>query len=103
MSNRKTCKKDIIKLVGFAICTTATLMMFSEVAFAKFDLDAGVSAATKPLIDGLEAHWGKGILLSGGGATLIGEGDGRQKAVKAAIGCAAGGAVILGLIAMLKS
>lgn len=95
--------KKLLKRAAYVGVATATLMLFAEVAWAaKFDIDAGVTAATKPLIDGIEAHWGKGVLLTGAGSALIGEGDPRQRAIRAAIGCGAAGAVVLGLIALLK-
>ena len=54
------------------------------------------------LITGVETHWSKGVLLTGVGAALMGEGDGWQRGRRALIGCGGAGAVILGLIATLK-
>ena len=87
--------------VGIAVCAN---LLLADMAFAaaKFDLNAGIVAATNPLITGAEAHWGKGVLLTGVGSALMGEGDGWQRGRRALIGCGGAGAVILGLIATLK-
>ena len=87
--------------IGMAVCANLLLV---DIAFAaaKFDLNAGVAAATNPLITGIKTHWGKGVLLTGAGSALMGEGDGWQRGRRAAIGCAGAGAVILGLIATLS-
>jgi hypothetical protein len=68
-----------------------------------FNLDTGVKAALDPIVDALKAHWGKGVLISGLASALLGEGDGRQRAMRAGFGAAAGGGVVLGLLAMLGS
>lgn len=93
----------IVKNILVFSFQTIVLLLIPEIALAaaKFDLNAGVVAATKPLTDALTAHWGKGVLLSGGASALIGEGDMRQRALRAAIGCGAAGGVVLALIAML--
>ena len=68
--------KHLTKGLIYASAITAGVMCFTEVAYAKFDIDAGVAAATDPLIKGIKDHWGKGVMLTGGGAALFGEGDG---------------------------
>lgn len=94
--------KSVTKRVLITSCAISAVTLLASSAFAsKFDLDAGVTAAADPLINGLKAHWGKGVMLTGGASALLGEGDARQRALRAGIGCAAGGAVILGLIATL--
>ena len=40
-------------------------------------------------------------MLTGGGAALFGEGDGRQRAIRAAVAAGSAGAVILGMVALL--
>ncbi len=87
-------------LIGIAVCVN---LLFVDMAFAAaaFKFDAGVIAATDPIINAVKAHWGKGVLLSGAGFALFGEGDARQRAQRAAIGAAAAGATVLGLIATL--
>ena len=88
------------KLCG--LCLVALMSLFPEVALAsKFDLDAGVKAATDPIIKVIDDHWGKAVLIIGVGAALLGEGDARQRAVRAGISSTAAGAVILALKAML--
>ena len=86
---------------GVTVAIAATLL--PEIALAsKFDLDAGVKAATDPIMKMVDDHWGKGVLLSGVASALIGEGDARQRAVRAGIAATAAGGVILALQAMLK-
>ena len=80
----------------------APILLCNIDVMAAFDVDAGVKAATDPLIKGLTDHWGKGVMLTGVGSALIGEGDSRQRAICAGIGCAAAGATVLGLLALLK-
>lgn len=80
----------------------APILLCNIDVMAAFDVDAGVKAATDPLIKGLTDHWGKGVMLTGVGSALIGEGDSRQRAIRAGIGCAAAGATVLGLLALLK-
>lgn len=82
----------------------ALALIYPELAsaVARFDIDGGVAAATNPLIKALEDHWGKGVLLAGGGAALFGEGDGRQRAVRAAVAGGIASAVVLGFLAALK-
>ncbi|MCA0253886.1 MAG: hypothetical protein LCH20_00145 [Proteobacteria bacterium] len=92
----------MLKLLFMVLVATISSLFFNELAFAKFDIDAGVAAATNPLIAGVEAHWGKGVLLTTIGAALWGEGDGRQRATRAGVAAGAAGAVVLGAIAMLK-
>ena len=77
-------------------------MLFADIAWAKFDIDAGVAAAANPIIAGIEAHWGKGVILTSASAALFGEGDGRQRAIRAGVAAGAAGGVVLGMIAMLK-
>lgn len=93
--------KNLTKGLIYASAITAGVMCFTEVAYAKFDIDAGVAAATDPLIKGIKDHWGKGVMLIGGGAVLFGEGDGRQRATRAAVAAGSAGAVILGMVALL--
>jgi len=92
------------KFAFFIVIAVCASVLLADVAFAaaKFDLNAGVVAATNPLIAVVEAHWGKGVLLTGVGSALMGEGDGWQRGRRALIGCGGAGAVILGLIATLK-
>ena len=103
--NNSSSKKKAINIlqslaIGAGIATFVTLVpMISEAAF---DIDAGVTAATRPLIAGVTAHWGKAVLLSGAALALMGEGDPKQRAVRAIIGCGGAGATVLGLIALLS-
>ncbi len=82
---------------AFAIST-----LLPELALAaKFDINAGVKAATDPLIKAIDDHWGKAVLLTGCAGAVIGDGDARQRAVRAGITSAAAGGVVLALLAML--
>lgn len=76
--------------------------IFPEIALAsKFDINAGVKAATDPLIKAMDDHWGKAVVLTGCAGAVIGEGDARQRAVRAGIASTAAGGVVLALLAML--
>lgn len=97
-SKLKSSLKPLILGAGISL---ATFALYPELVLATFDIDKGVTAGTKPLLDGVQAHWGKGVLLSGTAAALVGEGDPRQRAIRAGLGCGAAGVVILGLIGML--
>ena len=101
LSKQLTTKK-LIKGLALASMAITGGMLFAEIAWAKFDIDAGVAAAANPIIAGIEAHWGKGVIMTSGAAALFGEGDGRQRAIRAGMTAGAAGAVILGMIAMLK-
>jgi hypothetical protein len=101
-TNIKLTIKKIIKGVALASLAMTGGMLFVDIAWAKFDIDAGVAAAANPIIAGIEAHWGKGVILTSASAALFGEGDGRQRAIRAGIAAGAAGGVVLGMIAMLK-
>lgn len=103
MNKDKIGKDKALRYGGYAAVVVMGSMFGAEMALAaaKFDINAGVTAATDPLINGIKAHWGKGVLLTGTGAALLGEGDGRQRATRAAIAAGSAGGVILGLIALL--
>ena len=88
--------------LAVGLSALAALSMLPEIALAsKFDINAGVKAATDPLIKAVDDHWGKAVLLTGCAGAVIGEGDARQRAVRAAITSAAAGGVVLALLAML--
>jgi hypothetical protein len=101
--NLSTSKKRKIAIYSATgVSVVAALMILPEIALAaKFDIDAGVTAGTAPFVKALSDHWGKAVLLSGGGAAIVGEGDGRQRAVRALIAAGSAGGAILGLLAML--
>lgn len=93
-------RRYVYLVVGLS--ALAALSMLPEIALAsKFDINAGVKAATDPLIKAVDDHWGKAVLLTGCAGAVIGEGDARQRAVRAAITSAAAGGVVLALLAML--
>ena len=88
--------------LAVGLSALAALSMLPEIALAsKFDINAGVKAATDPLIKAVDDHWGKAVLLTGCAGAVIGEGDARQRAVRAAITSSAAGGVVLALLAML--
>jgi hypothetical protein len=102
LANKKLTTKKLIKGLALASLAMGGGVLFAEIAWAKFDIDAGVAAATNPIIKGIEDHWGKGVIMSGAAAALFGEGDGRQRAIRAGVAAGSAGAVVLGLMAMLK-
>jgi hypothetical protein len=80
----------------------AISLILPEIALAsKFDIDAGVRAATDPIIKGIKDHWGKAVVITGTAGAIVGEGDARQRATRAAFAATAAGGVVLALIAML--
>jgi len=95
-------QRRIVTYLVASVSTSALLSFLPEIALAaKFDINAGVVAATTPLIKAIDDHWGKAVLLTGCAGAVIGEGDARQRAVRAAITSAAAGGVVLALLAML--
>lgn len=93
------------KTIFYSLLAISAGLLIPEIAFAtasaKFDISAGIKGGTQPLIDAINEHWGKGVLLTGGASAFVGEGDARQRAIRAGIGCLASGGVVLALIAML--
>ena len=96
-------RKNIGKYAYYTGLAFSYCWLSSEALAVDFNLDTGVKAALDPIVDALKAHWGKGVLISGLASALLGEGDGRQRAMRAGFGAAAGGGVVLGLLAMLGS
>lgn len=91
-----------IYLTVIAMFVLFIMALFPEIVLAsKFDINAGVKAATDPLIKAVDDHWGKAVVLTGCAAAVIGEGDARQRAVRAGIASTAAGGVVLALLAML--
>jgi hypothetical protein len=66
------CGTKLCKGILNVLCLIPILFYGSE-AMA-FDLDAGVKAATAPLINVIESHWGKALLLIVCGGGVIREG-----------------------------
>ena len=95
-------QRRIAAYLAVGLSAFVALSILPEIALAsKFDINAGVKAATDPLIKAVDDHWGKAVLLTGCAGAVIGEGDARQRAVRAAITSAAAGGVVLALLAML--
>lgn len=91
-------------IIGLLV--TAILALFSKIALAtppegfQQKLYTGIKAATGPLIESIKTHWGKAVFITGCISALIGEGDAKQRVVRAAISAIAAGSVILGLMAI---
>lgn len=91
--NNKTNPATIYLLLGTLV--VLTFAIFPEMALAsKFDLNAGVEAGTKPLIDGIDKYWGRFVAIFSAGGALIGEGDMKQRAVNAGKGALLAGGII---------
>ena len=102
LKQRANKQRRIEVYLALGLVSIIAMSILPEMAFAgKFDIDAGVKAATDPLINAVDDHWGKAVLLTGCAGAVIGEGDARQRAVRAAITSAAAGGVVLALLAML--
>ena len=95
--------KKIGTFVAIGISAALVSIILPEIAMAgsKFDIDAGVKAATDPIIKGINDHWGKAVVITGTAGAVVGEGDARQRATRAAFAATAAGAVVLALLAML--
>jgi steroid 5-alpha reductase family enzyme len=95
-------QRQIAIILAVTIPALLAVTMLPEIALAgKFDINAGIKAATDPLIKAIDDHWGKAVLITGCAAAVIGEGDARQRAVRAGISSTAAGGVVLALLAML--
>lgn len=95
-------QRQLLVYVVMTFCAVLISTIFPEMALAgKFDINAGVKAATDPLIKGIDDHWGKAVVITGCAAAVIGEGDARQRAVRAGIASIAAAGVVLALLAML--
>lgn len=94
-----------IKFVALGALVTGISIVIPELAIAasKLDVDAGITAGASPFTDALKNHWGKGILLGSGGTLLFGEGDPKQRAIRALMAAGAGSAVVLMLLAGLNN
>ena len=106
ISRTKDQKQTYHKQIGVCLAIGASIALASiilpEIALAsKFDIDAGVKAATDPIIKGIKDHWGKAVVITGTAGAVVGEGDARQRATRAAFAATAAGGVVLALIAML--
>ncbi len=96
------CYKHIEICLALGVFILIILSFSPEMVLAaKFDIDAGVKAGADPIMKAIDNHWGKFVAIVGCSAAVLGEGDGRQRATRAAIGAGLAGAVILGLLATL--
>jgi hypothetical protein len=80
-------------------------MVLPEIASAGAAAEAGnanlenlATGFFTPLIAVLNNHWGKAILLVSSGSAVIGEGDLRQRGIRALIGGGVSGAAITALV-----
>ena len=97
----KKYNKQLVAMLAISASALFISMIFPQIAYAKFDINAGVKAATDPIIQAINDHWGKAVVITGCAAAVIGEGDARQRAVRAGIASTAAGCVVLALLAML--
>ena len=64
------------KLSAIILSTLAVIVVFPEAALAaKFDIQAGVAAATGPIIQILKEYWGKMLVVVSVIAVFFGRGD----------------------------
>ena len=96
----KQFKTEVITL-GSVLAISILVPEIAMAAGSKFDIDAGVKAATDPIIKGINDHWGKAVVITGTAGAVVGEGDARQRATRAAFAATAAGGVVLALLAML--
>ena len=86
--------------VSMFLVLMATGLVCTEAA-AAFDLEKAATAATDPLLKFTTTHWGKFVGLAGTASAVVGEGDLRTRAIRAAMGTGTAGAVILGVMAAI--
>lgn len=86
-----------VALIGIAFCPNTAAAAGD--AF-RMNLEHGAQAFFNPLINLIENNWGKAVMLASGGAAIMGEGDLRQRGIRAAIGAGVAGATIAGLLAV---
>ena len=79
----------------------ALSIICTESALATFDLDAGIHAATTPLVALITKYYGVVIALGATGAAFVGQGDLRTRGINAGIGAAVTGGVVLALLKAL--
>jgi len=89
----------VVKGLAYTGIATACAMYCVEIAYGNLDIDKMVDGSTSPAIKGIKDHWGKVLMIVGAPCTLLGEGDGIQRAKRALYGCCAGAFVMLGMIA----
>jgi len=94
-------KAGVVVAIGISAALVSIVLPEIALAASKFDIDAGVKAATDPVIKGIKDHWGKAVAITGTAGAVVGEGDARQRATRAAFAATAAGAVVLALLAML--
>jgi hypothetical protein len=105
MNIRQTSKKITVmadekryKILYYACVLTAVsvgIFMATEVQAAAFDLDKGIKAMFVPMEKAIDDHYGKALLASTAGNALLGQGDLRERGVRAGIGACVGGGVML--------
>lgn len=94
-------KVGAVVAVGVSVVLASIILPEVALAGSKFDIDAGVKAATDPIIKAINDHWGKAVAITGTAGAVVGEGDARQRATRAAFAATAAGGVVLALLAML--
>ena len=87
--------------IGISVAIASIILPEIALAGSKFDIDAGVKAATDPVIKAIKDHWNKAVAITGTAGAVVGEGDARQRATRAAFAATAAGGVVLALLAML--
>ena len=90
----------LLALIALQFFLADTAMAVNEAA--KFNIKGGIKAATAPIMEAIKSYWSTGVVISGGATALLGEGDMRQRAIRAGMGAGAAGLVVLGLLAMLS-
>lgn len=105
MFKNKSFKKSISRvsaknLAVFGVVVAMSCLL-SESVLADFDIDRSVTAMLDPLAAAIDEHWAKVVAISGIGAAVLGEGDMRQRAIRAASGTVISSFVVMALLAML--
>ncbi len=96
--------KKVRSYAFYAALAVGAGLMMSELAFAtKMDIDGAVKTSYGPLGKAIADHWGKAVLVSGAATAMVGEGDLRHRASRAAMGSLGAGGFMLFLLALYAS
>lgn len=88
-------------LISFVCSELAFAASASSAADAALNIEGAITTSTAPVIAAVKKYWTSFLMLPAAGSAFIGEGDLRQRAVRAAIGTTVAGMVMMGIIAFL--
>lgn len=90
-------------IVGGVIVAGCALSNSAFAAAGGLDIKSAVDAMMTPIISMVRDHWVKAIAISGIGSAILGEGDMRQRAIRAAGGVLIASGVVLAMLSMIPA